>query len=140
MATARQVLANRRNAALSRGPKTPCGKARSKLNALRHGLAAQRTPPCSAEVDALVQALSAQFPTASSTDVREVAEAQIDVLRVRQVRAGILKRLTALKGEPRLSANAQDSIGQHVLQLPRLDRYERRALSKRDKKIRLLFK
>jgi hypothetical protein len=140
MATSRQVLANRRNAGLSRGPKTASGKVRSKLNALRHGLAAQPSPPCSAEVEALAQALSAQFPTAFSADVRQVAQAQLDILRVRQVRAGILERSTALKDEPQLSAKAQDSVTQHIMQLPRLDRYERRALSKRDKKIRLLFK
>ena len=40
MATPRQILANRLNAAKSRGPKTEKGKARSRMNALRHGLAA----------------------------------------------------------------------------------------------------
>jgi hypothetical protein len=39
MATDRQIAANRRNGALSRGPKTAAGKARSSRNALKHGLA-----------------------------------------------------------------------------------------------------
>jgi hypothetical protein len=39
MATDRQIAANRRNGALSPGPKTAAGKARSSRNALKHGLA-----------------------------------------------------------------------------------------------------
>ena len=33
-----QILANRRNAALSTGPKTPEGKEQSRRNALKHGM------------------------------------------------------------------------------------------------------
>jgi len=41
MASERQLSANRANARLSTGPKTPQGKVRSSLNALTHGLTAQ---------------------------------------------------------------------------------------------------
>jgi len=41
MATDKQIAANRRNARLSTGPRTAAGKARSSLNALRHGLRAR---------------------------------------------------------------------------------------------------
>jgi hypothetical protein len=39
MATEKQILANRRNARSSTGPRTTAGKARSRMNARRHGLA-----------------------------------------------------------------------------------------------------
>ena len=41
MTSPEQIAANRRNAALSTGPRTPAGKAASRLNASRHGLLAR---------------------------------------------------------------------------------------------------
>jgi hypothetical protein len=42
MASEAQMAANRRNALLSTGPKTAAGKEISRVNALRHGLAARQ--------------------------------------------------------------------------------------------------
>jgi hypothetical protein len=42
MATEQQIAANRLNAQLSSGPKSPAGRKRFSVNALRHSLHAQR--------------------------------------------------------------------------------------------------
>jgi len=41
MATAKQIAANQANALASTGARTADGKARSRMNALKHGLAAE---------------------------------------------------------------------------------------------------
>lgn len=52
MATEKQIAANRRNALKSTGPRTPEGKARSRWNALKHGILAKAVvaPPYSVSV------------------------------------------------------------------------------------------
>ena len=42
MTSQKQIEANRRNAQKSTGPNSPAGRARSKLNALKHGLTAEQ--------------------------------------------------------------------------------------------------
>ena len=41
MSSAKQIAANRRNALRSTGPRTDEGRAKCRLNAVKHGLAAQ---------------------------------------------------------------------------------------------------
>ena len=49
MASQKQIAANRRNAEKSTGPRTPGGKSKSRLNALRDGLTGQITTLSAAE-------------------------------------------------------------------------------------------
>ena len=89
MTSARKVWTNRANARASSGPKTSAGRARSARNALRHGL---NVPIAdlevfSPEVERLAEVIGTQPGDAQlERHVRLVAEAQIDMLRVRQAR------------------------------------------------------
>jgi hypothetical protein len=60
MASERQIAANRRNAKKSSGPRSADGKARSRQNALRHGLsiASRAIPTFQQDVILLAGALS----------------------------------------------------------------------------------
>ncbi|MGA2739446.1 MAG: hypothetical protein ABSG65_18645 [Bryobacteraceae bacterium] len=55
MATEKQIAANRRNALKSTGPRTPRGKAFTRLNALRHGLRAAAGTPLGEDLKELTQ-------------------------------------------------------------------------------------
>jgi hypothetical protein len=55
MPTEKQIAANRRNALKSTGPRTPRGKAFTRLNALRHGLRAAAGTPLGENLKELIQ-------------------------------------------------------------------------------------
>lgn len=58
MASAKQIAANRRNAARSTGPRTLSGKKRASMNAIRHGLGVVGTPETSLDLDSLVDRMT----------------------------------------------------------------------------------
>jgi hypothetical protein len=124
--TARQIAANRANARASTGPKTPAGRARAAANARRHGLslsalANARRP---AEVETLAQTIVTDVG-GGNTDLlpqaRTIAEVQLDLARIRQARHELVM--------PTLTDAAMAA-------LLAIERYERRALSRRKFAIR----
>lgn len=86
--TARQ-RANRLNAQKSTGPRTGAGKASVRLNALQHGLTVPpaNVPGLSGHIDRLADVLAGPGASEARRDAAwRVAEAQIDVARVRRER------------------------------------------------------
>ena len=174
-----RVRANRRNARRSTGPRTSEGKSRVAKNAVQHGLAIPvTTDPALADASERLARIIAghDVDPAPLGRARRVAEAQIDLLRVRRVRVALLNDPRARVKEPSVrqvihalkqldsalfragrkldetgkivaravnGVNARGELltlaeGLDVLaaELSRLDRYERRALSRRKFAIR----
>jgi hypothetical protein len=123
MASEKQIAANRANAKRSTGPKTKKGRYASSRNALRHGLAspAQLNESISLNIETLAQTL---LHEGSSEDqvaaARRLAQVQLDLSRVRMVRATLIASLDLVHCK-----------ADELRYLMVIDRYERIARAKR---------
>ena len=176
MTSARKIRSNRANARSSTGPKTPTGSGRSAKNALRHGLSlpVDSDPTLSQEVAALARQIVGADATPEMQEMaRRIAEAQVDLRRVRILRHDLISRaLSNADYDSRRNWNKQLNTALRIIRrccrcedipeeevkflssklaepdrfitivteiarrLPALDRYERRALSRRKLAIR----
>jgi len=141
MVSSRKIAANRRNARYSRGPRTAKGKARSRRNALRHGLAVRL--PWSGAIDREVERLAAQIVGPNPDPCRLhfakiAAEAELELRRVRAIRVSLLASGMPAGSTASMPGQEPHAAAPTLLNLPRLDRYEQRALSRRNRALRLL--
>lgn len=171
----RKLAANRANAKRSTGPRSSAGKAATARNARQHGLAISvlDIEPLRAEVEQLAAAILESFNGRGDLELAtRIAEAEVDLERVRQARQVVLRRsstepvaaarsdkasiaklraafsqLHRSKGGAQLgkifesevvpaNEEAKDPFIKFAKELSALDRYERRALSKRKFAIR----
>ena len=134
MTSEAKIAANRRNAQRSTGPRTAPAKARVRRNALRHGLAALVVGDQAVATEVGRVAAAICGPEQEPLDREQsliVAEAQVTLKRVRSARAQIMEQmLLALDPHAPDTASGCDP-------LLRLERYERRALSRRKRAVRL---
>ena len=152
MTSERRAKANRANARRSTGPTSAAGKARAAQNARRHGLSQDilADPALGQDVEDLAQRIAREAQRPDLIDLaRRVAKAQIDVQRIRQFRHERMQAAVASLGDGHESdwhdGDGEDSAlarvhGADALaaaleplrrELRGLDRYMRRALSRR---------
>src|SRR5262249_30511436 len=161
MASDQQIAANRRNAMRSTGPRTGSGKARSRANSLRHGLLSKVVvdPALAAETDQLAGRIAQEHGKPHDCfEARTIAEAELIILNARAVRVRLLddtssKVAPATASDGRHSeqgsragevASAEDrDLALAYLKLlptlPRIDKYERIAVLRRQRAVRKLF-
>ena len=131
---------NRRAVQHSPGPRTAKGKARSSQNALQHGLAVRLhwTRAIDRDIECLASVIAGPNPDACRLHfARIAAEAELELRRVRAVRLSLLAAtMPADLGASHLGR--QTHVPARLPNLPRLDRYEQRALSRRNRVLWLM--
>src|SRR5262245_28662360 len=148
MTSPAKIAANRRNAQRSTGPRSAAGKASARRNAFRCGLAtpASLYHVAMARIDDLVFALTRDFPSKLELELATLAaEAQAEIERVLQAKVSVVNRAYAHlrdEGGRLLSAGERVALafaGKTEI-LMACERYERRAISRRNRALRALAK
>jgi len=133
MATDAQIAANQRNANKSTGPRSDEGRAVSRRNALRYGLAIDigSDPAFHDDIEKLAELMSRSSGMQNITEcAREAAAAELDLVRIRKIRAWLFETLYFAE------TAAPDGLADLNDKLAKLERYERRAFLRRKRALR----
>jgi hypothetical protein len=134
MTSDRKIAANRNNAKKSTGPRSNAGREASRRNALRHGLAIAigSDPALHDDIEKLAKLLTSSRGIQKVNEfARAAAEAEYDLLRIRKIRASLFETHYFA------DTTAPDGLTDLNVKLAKLERYERRALSRRKRALRL---
>jgi hypothetical protein len=119
MTSARKLVTNRQNSLRSTGPNTAVGRARAAGNARRHGLRVPvlSDPLLSAEVEATAREIAGDASQELIELARRIAEAEVDVMRVRRVRNDLLRRVLSNLGNRIPVAGSQAESLEPILRI-----------------------
>ena len=136
MSSEKQIEANRRNAQKSKGPRTAAGKARASRNSRKHALTtiSRNNPRFAPRIEAIARAIWSEATNAElweqaliigeCTTLLACAQAERIAL-IEQLLGGPCVHIADTQGAGRAE------LGLAARDLNRLERYERRALSRR---------
>ncbi len=127
MTSEKRIAANRRNALRSTGPRTPDGKSRSRLNAVKHGLSASLPAVVETQATELLARLLAPADAgdADRDAAVRLARAEAMIEKCRHARASLAAAI-AENGTASAEERA-DAIATTAHRMASLERYERKA-------------
>jgi hypothetical protein len=133
MTSNRKLESNKKNASLSTGPRSQGGKLRSKMNARRHGLATHLSdiPEQSCRLERLAAILADGNHLLVADESRVIAECHLDMQRIRATLHGMLREI--------IKAQTMEDLKAPLSEIEKIDRYRRRAASKRKTALKGLF-
>ena len=153
MSSAKQIEANRRNAQKSKGPRTAAGKTRASCNSRKHALStiSRNNPHFAPRIECIARAICPETANSGLWEQALIIGECATVLGcvqaerialIEQLLGGTTARISDAQGagtaeleapqcKPAPLRDELDALGLAARDLNRLERYERRALSRR---------
>jgi hypothetical protein len=136
MASQRQLNANRKNSARSTGPRTERGKARSSQNAVRHGLAKKFGEEAGdlRNIQKLAELIASERKDISHEAAHATANVELELVHIRKTRVEAWSLVAESIEEGRVG-----DIAAAVNKAETIERYEKRAISRKKKIVRKML-